>query len=136
MSRLASELTRHPDQVFASRLINSLKFGARIGYEGPKKSRTSPNLLSVREHPEVVTVNLDKEVRLGRIAGHFPSPPLADFQCHPVGVVPKKHSSDWRTIYHLSYPEGDSINDFIPKDPYSLQYVRVDDAIRILTTSR
>ena len=134
VSRLASELTRHPDQVFVSRLINSLKFGARIGYEGPQKSRTSPNLLSAREHPEVVTVNLDKEVRLGRIAGPFPSPPLADFQCHPVGVVPKKHSSDWRTIYHLSYPEGDSINDFIPKDPYSLQYVRVDDAIRILTT--
>ena len=49
-----------------------------------------------------------------------------------MGVVPKKHSSEWRTIYHLSYPEGDSINDYIPKDPYALQYVRVDDAIRIL----
>ena len=53
-------------------------------------------------------------------------------QSHPLGVVPKKHSSDWRTIYHLSYPEGDSINDYIPKEPYALQYVRVDDAIRIL----
>ena len=53
-------------------------------------------------------------------------------QCHPLGVVPKKHSSDWRTIYHLSYPEGDSINDYIPKEPYAIQYVRVDDAIRIL----
>ena len=52
-------------------------------------------------------------------------------QCHPLGVVPKKHSSDWRTIYHLSYPEEDSINDYIPKEPYALQYVRVDDAIRI-----
>ena len=38
------------------------------------------------------------------------------------------------TIYHLSYPEGDSINDHIPKDLYSLQYVRVDDAIHILQT--
>ena len=34
---------------------------------------------------------------------------------NPVGVVPPKHSSEWRTIYHLSYPEGDSINDYIPK---------------------
>ena len=35
-------------------------------------------------------------------------------------------------IYHLSYPQGDSINDPIPKDPYSLSYVRVDDAINII----
>ena len=53
-------------------------------------------------------------------------------QCHPLSVVPKKHSSHWHTFYHLSYPEGDSINDYIPKEPYALQYVRVDDAIRIL----
>ena len=53
-------------------------------------------------------------------------------QCHPLTVVPKKHSSLWHTFYHLSYPEGDSINDYIPKEPYALQYVRVDDAIRIL----
>ena len=49
-----------------------------------------------------------------------------------MGVVPKKHSTEWRTIYHLSYPPGDSINDHIPKDPFSLSYVRVDDAIHIL----
>ena len=67
-----------------------------------------------------------------RVAGPFSSFPLPNFQCHPVGVVPKKHSSEWRTIYHLSFPEGDSINDHIHKDKYSLQYVRVDDAIRIL----
>ncbi|KAK3732477.1 hypothetical protein QZH41_003780 [Actinostola sp. cb2023] len=66
------------------------------------------------------------------MAGPFLEPPLPNLQCHPVGVVPKKHSTEWRTIYHLSYPEGDSINDGIPKDPYSLQYVRVDDAIRIV----
>ena len=66
------------------------------------------------------------------MAGPFNSPPLPNLQFHPVGVVPKKHSSEWRTIYHLSYPEGDSINDHIPKDPYTLQYVRVDDAIHIL----
>ena len=69
---------------------------------------------------------------MGRVAGPFTFPPLPNLQCHPVGVVPKKHSVEWRTIYHLSYPEGDSINDHIPKDPYSLQYVRVDDAISIL----
>ena len=92
----------------------------------------SRNLLSASQHPEVVSANLNKEMQLGRVAGPFPSPSLPDFQCHPIGVVPKKHSTEWRTIYHLSYPEGDSINGHIPKDPYSLQYVRVDDGVQIL----
>ncbi len=92
----------------------------------------SRNLISASQYPEVVCANLTKEIQLGRIAGPFQSSPLPNFQCHPIGVVPKKHSAEWRTIYHLSYPEGDSVNDFVPKDPYSLQYVRVDDAIAIL----
>ena len=66
------------------------------------------------------------------MAGPFNSPPLPNLQFHPVGVVPKKRSSEWRTVYHLSYPEGDNINNHIPEDPYTLQYVQVDDAIHIL----
>ena len=110
-----------------------LREGACIGgYSGPRSPRVSPNLISAVQHPEVVTLNLNKEVNLGRVAGPYSSPPLPALQCHPVGVVPKKHSPDWRTIYHLSYPQGDSINDHIPKDPSSLSYVRVDDAISII----
>jgi len=90
-------------------------------------------MIPASQHPDVVSGNLNKEVQLGRIAGPFPSSLLLNLQCHPIGVVPKKHSVEWCTIYHLSYPEGDSINDHhIPKDPYLLQYVRVDDAITIL----
>ena len=92
----------------------------------------SRNLISANQHPDVVTSNLCKEISLGRVAGPFSSSPLPNLQCHPVGVVPKKHSSKWRTIYHLSYPEGVGINDCILKDPYALQYVRVDNAICII----
>ena len=132
VAALQRELCTHPDRNFVNSLLNALRYGARIGYLGPQKARVSRNLISASQHPEVVSANLDKEISLGRVAGPFPSSPLPNFQCHPVGIVPKKHSSEWRTIYHLSYPEGDSINDYIPKDPYSLQYVRVDDAIRAL----
>ena len=86
----------------------------------------SRNLVSAIQHPKVVSSNLTKEINLGWVAGPFDAPPLPNLQCHPVGVVPKKQSTEWR------YPEGDSLNDHIPKDPYSLQYVRVDDAIRII----
>ena len=132
VAELKRELCTHPDRNFVNSLLNALRYGARIGYLGPQKARVSRNLISASQHPEVVSANLDKEISLGRVAGPFPSSPLPNFQCHPVGVVPKKHSSEWRTIYHLSYPEGDSINDYIPKDLYSLQYVRVDDAISAL----
>ena len=129
--RLELELANHPDRNFVSNLLSTLEEAARIGYSGPRSSRVSPNLISATQHPEVVTLNWQK-VSLGRVAGPYPSPPLPNFQCHPVGVVPKKHSTEWHTIYHLSYPPGDSINDHIPKDPFSLSYVRVDDAIHIL----
>ena len=128
---LERELSQHPARIFVSNVINSLRYGTHVGYTGPHKPRVSRNLISAIQHPEVVSGNLRKELGLGRVAGPFNSPPLPNLQCHPVGVVPKKHSSEWRTIYHLSYPEGDSINDHIPKDPYTLQYVRVDDAIHI-----
>ena len=134
IDRLQHELLSHPNHNFVTSLIHNLRFGARIGYTGPRKPRISRNLISASQHPEVVSSNLAKEIKLGRVAGPFRSSPLNDLQCHPVGVVPKKHSSEWRTIYHLSYPEGDSINDHIPKALYSLQYVRVDDAIRLLQT--
>ena len=132
VEELNRELCSHPDRNFVDSLISALRHGTHIGYTGPQSPRVSRNLISASQHPEVVSANLEKEIQLGRVAGPFSFPPLHNLQCHPVGVVPKKHSSEWRTIYHLSYPEGDSINDHIPKDPYSLQYVRVDDAIAIL----
>ena len=51
-------------------------------------------------------------------------------QVSPLGIIPKKHSEKFRTIFHLSYPKsGDSINSFIDKDSYSLSYVTIDEAI-------
>ena len=75
----------------------------------------SCNLILAFQHPKVICTNLAKEIQLGRIVGPFPSSPLSNFQCHPIGVVPKKPSAEWQTIYHLSYPEGDSVNDHITK---------------------
>ncbi len=58
--------------------------------------------------------------------------PLQSSHLHisPFGVIPKKHQlGKWRLILDLSSPHGHSVNDRIPKDPYSLKYVTVDDAI-------
>ena len=88
--RLDLELTDHPDHNFVFNLLSTLKEGARIGYCGPRSARISPNLISTTQHPDIVSANLQKEVNLGWVAGPYPAPPLANFQCHPVGVIPKK----------------------------------------------
>ena len=96
---LEKELSHHPNRDFSNSLINALRFGTHVGYTGPQKNRVSRNLISTVQHPEVVSSNLTKEIPLGRVAGPFPSPPLSHIQCHPLGVVPKKHSSDM--VHHL-----------------------------------
>ena len=53
-------------------------------------------------------------------------------QCHPIGVVPKKDQGKFRTILHLSYPPGQSINNFIPKDEYSLHYITINNTIKAI----
>ena len=72
----------------------------------------------------------------GETAGPFSSPPLLNFVASPLGTVPKKPDK-LRLIHHLSAPEGLSVNDGITKEDFSLQYVKVDDAIaRIMQLGR
>ena len=73
-----------------------------------------------------------REVALGQVAGLFHSPPLPNFQVSPIGLVPKKHSAKFRTIFHWSYPKSGetSINSSISKDDFSLQYITIDNAIK------
>ena len=84
---------------------------------------------SAYENPDVVDEKLRKERELGRIAGPFDSPPLANLRVSPLGVIPKKTPGEFRMIHHLSYPKGASINDGIPPEFSSVKYASVDDAI-------
>ena len=133
VDRLEKELVDYPDRGFARNLCLQLRTGAKIGYNGPRNFRLSKNLPTALKNPEKITENLEKEVQLGRVAGPFSSPPFPNFQVSPLGIIPKKHSEKFRTIFHLSFPKsGDSINSFIDKEDYSLSYVTIDDAIETL----
>ena len=127
---LKHELQFHPNTTFVSHLIQGFQEGFRIGFEGPR----APHFKSAAEHPELASKNLLKEVTLGRTAGPFLRPPFPNFQVYPIGTVPKKHSTHWRTIFHLSHPKatGTSMNNHISKDIYSLKYVKIDDAINLI----
>ncbi|CAB3988531.1 Hypothetical predicted protein [Paramuricea clavata] len=88
---------------------------------------------SASDHPEVVDAYLFSELAARCVAGPFTSPPVPLLRVSPFGVIPKNHQpGKWRLILDLSSPAGHSVNDGIPKDPYSLHFVKVDDAIRAL----
>lgn len=131
VTNLKAALSGHPDQHFVSQLCNNFEFGVHIGFQGHRAPRFSKNLPTAFANPEVVTSNFATEVSLGRMAGPFDTPPFKNFQVSPIGLVPKKNSNKFRTIFHLSYPKSGStsINCSISKEDYSLQYVRIDDAI-------
>lgn len=130
--RLEETLTNHPNQEFVSKLCNNLRYGADVGFTGRRVARFSRNLPTALSQPNIVSENLSREVALGRVAGPFPSPPLPNFQVSPIGLVPKKHSTKFRTIFHLSFPKSGetSINSSISKEDFSLQYITIDNAIQ------
>ena len=132
VSKLEDFLADHPDPTLVSQLCTNLRVGARIGFEGQRTPRFSKNLPTALSQPSIVTSNLGHEVSLGRVAGPFETPPFPNFQVSPIGLVPKKNSKKFRTIFHLSFPKSGStsINASISKDDFSLQYVTIDTAIQ------
>ena len=84
---------------------------------------------SAFENPEVIREYVKKETQAGRICGPFQVPPFEGFRCSPIGAVPKSDPNKFRIIMNLSAPRGNSINDYISKEDFSLSYISVDDAI-------
>ena len=108
-------------------LLNGLTFGFDIGVtQCPIVSRPN-NHRSALDHPEEVKKAISKELNNGHIAGPFISPPFEKLHCSPLGAREKDDGS-YRLIMDLSYPLGDSVNDQIPKEDFSVQYTGFDSA--------
>lgn len=91
----------------------------------------SKNLKSANLHHGFLKTSLDKEVNLGRIIGPFDSLPFSNLLINPIRLVPKK-TGGWRLISNLSYPYGDSVNDFIDSNFCSVQYSKLDNVITMI----
>ena len=132
-------LSNHPDQVFAKYLIDGIRCGFRIGYDGgdPHRSRklAKRNMVSANQNPQVVSNYLKDEREAGRVLGPIPATDVARVGVHinRFGVIPKSNQpGKWRLIVDLSYPKGASINDGVDPDLCSLSYSSVDEAARII----
>ena len=120
-------LVNHPDQKLVQYLVNGLTYGFDIGInKSPSPSRPR-NHKSARDNPEGVTKAIEKELIAGHIAGPFGVPPWPDLHCSPLGAR-EKDDGTFRIITDLSYPEGDSVNSFISKDDFTVEYTGFDAA--------
>lgn len=126
----ARRLFHHPDKILASTILDYLDNGAPVGFEGPVFSHVSPNWKSTVTFKDAVKQTIVKDVELGRKSGPFKYPPLPGFIGSPMGAYLKKHSKKIRLIHDLSWPPGSSVNDYIPKTPFSVDYISVDNAVR------
>ena len=106
--------------------------GFRLQYRGYRFFRDANNLKSAEDRPDVLTQKIAKEVAAGRIAGPFALPPFPNLQVSPLGLVPKKEPDSFRVIHHLSFPNGNSINDGIAAHDTYVHYQNIDDAIRCI----
>ena len=123
------ELRYHPDRYAVNYVISGIREGFRIGFVASSVSLKSAlsNMRSSIEHPSVIDAYLQTEVSARRVAGPFPSLPFSSLHISRFGVIPKNNQPEkWRLILDLSSPEGHSVNDGIPKPPFTVQYVSVD----------
>ena len=132
MEKLRQEVLTHPDQSFVTYVLDGLQNGFRVGFNPASVSLKSAtqNMPSASLQPSVIDDYLYTELAKGRVAGPFSSPPLPHLHISRFGVIPKKHQpGKWRLILDLSSLDGHSVNDGIRKDPFTVQYMKVDDII-------
>lgn len=124
-------LSIYPKVQDAKCLSLGFKSGFSLNFNGPRKRLEFRNMISAFQYTSQVQEKIDKEVQLGRILGPFSDPPMFNLRCNPIGLVPKKQGG-WRMITNLSYPTGNSVNDFIDPNICSVNYATFDDAISLI----
>lgn len=92
----------------------------------------SKNLKSACENLKIIKEKIQIEIDAGRVAGPFDNPPFPNIHVSPLGLIPKRTPSEFRIIQHLSYPDGKSINDGIPKELCTVQYQNIDHAVDLV----
>ena len=133
--RLRELLRGHPNPEFVLYVFKALHHGFDIGFTASRNvSVISNNLLSASLHSSFISEQLAASCLRGETAGPFPAPPFPHLRCSGVEAVPKKNGK-LRMIHHLSSPHGNSVNDGIPSEPFSLHYVSIDDGINLIMSS-
>ena len=114
-------------------------------YRGPTEQRLKSSNMPLRCGSKIELWNkMIKEVSLKKIPHPFKSIPFEYYIQSPAGLVPKaqdtttKQNTDTgiitpqtRLVFNLSWPKGQSINNFTPKELCSLKYKDLDSAVQL-----
>jgi len=113
-------------------ILGICQVGAQTGFEGVTSSITiHPNLSSGFESPDVVTAEIEAEVKRNRLRKYCSYNTLPGyFIASPLGLTDKSYDTK-RRIHHLSYPPNDanSLNSAIPELYGSISYSSITEAI-------
>ena len=126
-------------------ICDFLEFGFPLGFEGNEDELPSHDQIwKYRNHKGAtdfaVEINsyLEKESSINSILGPFKSNPFASkLVISPLNSVPKKDTTERRVILDLSFPKNNSVNNFISKNEYlgdsvKVIFLKVDDFIELI----
>lgn len=130
-------LREHPDRILVKNFVRGLKEGFPIGFTGPRTTFESPPREHTNEELVMIRREFDREVQLGRMAGPFSSLPTTGpyknfHRTNPTFIIPKRDPSKFRRIEHLSFPPGESVNDFIRKEDFPVDYTSVEKMTEVI----
>lgn len=137
VEQLSEELKKHPDRQFCEYLVQGFIEGFDTGLTKlPELSYECDNLLSAKQNPEITSELIATELERGYVIGPFDNIPFEHYRISPLGVAESKYSKKQRLIVDLSAPHDNpshpSLNELINKEDYSLSYVTIDSAIKII----
>ena len=132
VQRLCSLLSRHPEKSISNYVSQGMSQGFAVGF----RSQSAPlaRLCSSSNHPsalrnrQFVSTYLQSSCDSSQTAGPFTQPPFPHMYVSGLGIVPKKNGK-LRVIHDLSSPDGESVNDGVPREDFSPEYATVDMAI-------
>ena len=107
-------------------------YSAFLRYKRPEAHILSPNLSSALLDPRKIDDKLSNNLVTRSISQVSSSPP---FVYSLLELVPK-NDGRFQKIYHFSFPEGSSVNDYIPKKAVHLYYTALNNVFQKVEEAR
>ena len=99
------QLAAIPHTPANQQVLQYLRYGFPVGFQGPIPTPSFGNHSSSVNHPRDVKVYIATELAEGAMLGPFSQPPFTHWcQTNPLLTHPKSNSSDRRVIMDLSWP--------------------------------
>ena len=116
----------------ADKILQYITEGVDLSYDGPQIQVISKSWPSAYQYEPQVIQMLQNDIERGRKAGPFDKPPFKNFRCSPLAAFQKRNSLKIRTIHDMSFPPGQSVNEYIDASKCSVKYVTVHDAVEMI----